>query len=522
MLTNVLQGDAHAVAVEGTENWVKTFFMPVSESEFRDMRRQVYQALEGANESLSSPWNDLLFSDLRFVDHLISFLYAEIIRERCKASGTRIVTSPGALSPFAAHWRDRGDDFSDLSKPTTFRRARQVRRRFLHCSYLPLFRRAVGSLRQSPVWSLGAIHRPKREYLAQYGLLCDFPSLKGMVAAKHTTVPGGERQARSIIHDALANLDRTLGETFGVRIDVPGIVDVWLRRLKALHPAYESMRQNASGCSRLLVAGTGNAVIRATALGAKKADLTVTGFFHAHQAGYTKEREFCYTELGVCDEYVCATEKAAESLTDLARQFPLTRDNNIEFVPQKTMYYRSLWEQHHGRNITTESDTVMVVGFPMNGIRYSYGVGLFDLLRLDFEIRLAKLLKARGIRVLYKPHPETRGIMRGLMGPYVDCVVMEPLEQVYAKGGTLLFTHPFTSTFGFSLCTGANIVILDAIGTIWTPAIRNLLEDRCAFVPMDFDDRGRLRVDDEVLIEAIGKAPGKNDYRYVHEYLIHS
>jgi len=162
---------------------------------------------------------------------------------------------------------------------------------------------------------------------------------------------------------------------------------------------------------------------------------------------------------------------------------------------------------------------IMMVGYPMNVTRYPYSTGDFFLFQLDLEIRVIKLLKRHGLKVVYKMHPERQREAGGVFEDLADEVLTEPFEKVYGYADALFFGCITSTTFGFALCTQLPILVIDIQGTNWNREAYELLKRRCVMIPALFDESNRIQFDEDLLLGELGQRPRVPDFAYVEEVM---
>jgi hypothetical protein len=162
----------------------------------------------------------------------------------------------------------------------------------------------------------------------------------------------------------------------------------------------------------------------------------------------------------------------------------------------------------------------MVVGYPMNAVRYLYSSGDFFLFQVDLELRMMRLFKENGFIVLYKVHPERRKEAEGIYEGACDQILGEPFEEVWPQADAIVYPITTSSTFGYALTTNRPLIALDLQGKRWNRDAYDLLKKRCTMVPAWFTERNRVDFDEKNLLEALQRKPETPDYAYVRELMV--
>lgn len=520
MATRTIATDIHAALTQGRDAWHEDTGWPVSEPQFRALNRALDAGFDQAYGALDDAWRDLLLADFRFVAFLAQYLHARTVQDSAAQSGANLMVGRDSAQYYEVPWPDVGSEYRDWLRNRHFLPfLRMFRRRLVYGGDRSPFQALGDTLKRRDTWSFGAWDASKRGYIRSNNLSCEFPFVEHLAPKRSTKKMDGLHKTRAVLGDWLEKIDAGLRESGGTGITIDLLLGSWLDRLSDLGSLYEAVRRRRNLPETLIVGSLGNPLFRTVALAARRRGTKVVGFSHGHNMGYTHESARSYINIGISDEYVCATPKAVESLSALTRDVPFTRNTRTKFVSTNVPTYKNLWESHGGRAWPRKIRSVVIVGFPMHATRYIYGTGLFWNFKLDIEVRVARTLRASGIRVLYRPHPDTGQLMCTVMAQEVDEVLLQPFETAYRQADALLFTYPLTTTFGFALCSEKPVILIDMEGEAWYQDIYRLIKKRCALVGAKFDERNRVSFKTEDLHAAMEEALEKQDYEYVFTYL---
>lgn len=270
----------------------------------------------------------------------------------------------------------------------------------------------------------------------------------------------------------------------------------------------------------LLVEGIGNSSHRLFSSAWRYSEGEVVGFVHGN-AYCTSYNPGGITDgtLSILNKYVASSRGSEKILKRAASDFPLGLTVSAEITHTTQNIYRTLFEDMQKKDAVHEIKTIMLIGFPMNDQLYVWlpGGNAFSFLYL--ELRLIMLLRQSGYYVIYKTHPDRLNEADGIFEKYADKVLRtERFEDVYEMADCLLFTHPHTTTFGFSLMTKKPIVLVSPGGEVWFPGALELIKKRCCLVDAGTDDFGRITFKDRDVIEAVKASPTNINYDILHEF----
>lgn len=244
------------------------------------------------------------------------------------------------------------------------------------------------------------------------------------------------------------------------------------------------------------------------------------GFVHGN--GYcTPYRPTGVTDgyISVLNQYVASTKGQRDLLERAARDFSLGLEMDVVFSHAKTNFYYPLFEKLQKGPPVRSIKKVMIIGFPMNEQMYPWFPEGHALSRLQLELRVVKLLKKSGYYVIYKAHPDRLAEVKGIFEGYADKVLTsERFEAVYSMADCVLFSHAYTTTFGFALLTRLPVVLFVTKGESWFPRAFDLLNKRVSVVGATPDDSGSLNFDEKELLSAIEKSAHNINYEILEEF----
>lgn len=214
----------------------------------------------------------------------------------------------------------------------------------------------------------------------------------------------------------------------------------------------------------------------------------------------TEPRPFTLTELSVCSEYVVPTTK----LRDLVASGPATADLPGETVPKilagpgdPEFKPVSLGKPRSGRR------TVMYVPTLLRGHHQYLVPDPSDLVNLDWQLRLATIVRDLQVDLICKPHPA--GTLGGARHPLEDIAntTYRRFEDVISEADVFLLDIATSYTFWKAISTDRPVVLANINPIRFNPTVRSLLERRCRIVPVHYDSNNLPQVDKEMLSDAI-------------------
>jgi hypothetical protein len=215
------------------------------------------------------------------------------------------------------------------------------------------------------------------------------------------------------------------------------------------------------------------------------------------------------------DHFVVPSSACLKWRRDQYKAEKLAAYRRVEFEHVPSPIYRE-WSEAGRRVVLPDVvKTAMIVGFPPNWIRYAYRAGHWGLTQLDVEIALIEVLRASGLRVLYKAHPEWEADLKYLYSG-LDCeFIGGRFEECWQQADAFIFPRTSSTSFGFAICTNRPIILLDVKGQKWQEEAYRLIARRCRMVPAEIDSNLRIRFDPEALVAAVRQRVTAPDQGYV-------
>jgi hypothetical protein len=241
----------------------------------------------------------------------------------------------------------------------------------------------------------------------------------------------------------------------------------------------------------------------------------VIGFTHgcAYSHDYSP-RVFDF--LSVVDQYV-ASSKGHEEITRQSAKDFFPDYEMPKIVHLKNNIYKPLFDRLQRDPPVNKIKKIMIAGAVVkqhfNTIDTEYHTFSF----LYNDLQLIKILKKAGYYISYKPRPDTMHETYDIFETYADEVLTDRLEDVYHYADCLLFSSPYSTTFGFSLLTNRPIVLLNVKGYLWYPRVFELVNKRCSVVEAEPVD-GKIVFNEQDVLNAVQESINNINYDILYEF----
>jgi hypothetical protein len=247
---------------------------------------------------------------------------------------------------------------------------------------------------------------------------------------------------------------------------------------------------------------------------------SITRFDHGGGTGLNEFRDvWNLTDLSVSSRYVVPTETIARRIeaSPVLGELPVPR--RVEIIGHTG---DPLIAKTTGRPRVAPCGRrrVLYTPLPLLGFRQVVPAYLPDPVNLDWQMRVAAMLKALPVDFVCRPHPE--GLLKGRQHPIAAIVEPSPIpfEKQVPETDVFVFDYVQSTTFYEALCTDRVIVLLDMGLPIFEPELRGAIERRCRVVPVRFNERNLPQVDPAALREAVCGGTDRGDPAEFRLYLL--
>ncbi len=271
----------------------------------------------------------------------------------------------------------------------------------------------------------------------------------------------------------------------------------------------------------LLIGSGGNHFARMLSVAVQSNGGTVTSFKHGEPVIYLCDY-YSWIELSTVDRFITHTKHSARAMEAVLNVYPPLRANNVKIEGMETSIFHDLWRKESKRHIPGKIERVMLI---TKAIHCDNMMGplvpIPQLMQIDLELRILNIMKRANCEVIYKYHPDSHlpDNILNYLGSNVQ-VISERFEDVMSRADAFLFYHSRSTTFGQALCTNKPIIYINGGWETWLPEIYELIAKRCCIVSAHFDERNRLIINEEELLDALARKPVEPDTEFIERYML--
>jgi hypothetical protein len=508
--------DIDGVAAIGVERWRESYSWPVSDAEFDGIAEAIRNAYLDAMTELSGRGRGLLTADLHFPAFVLQHLHLAAASDRLSQASSGVPYGRRIAEHLTPDWTALGSAFASParrpSRPGLW--ARSAAKSWLLNKDVAWPRRVAACFGQARVWALGSRSPLRAAYQKQAGIACRFLTIDDLRPAAAAPLDAAVETA---VRGALDRIDAASRKLLAVSLDTANARRAWMRRLSDLNAVMAAVDAIAKLPETLLLTNAGQPAYRAAALAMRARGVEVVGFHHGNDMGAQPTAAVNIVELLPVDRFVVPSGACLRWREDGYGRSRVAQLSRVAFERLPLPHYAQWLDATRREPAPQAIETVMIVGFPPNWIRYPDLAAHWSLTQLDTEIALVAALREGGFRVLYKAHPEfeqqTRELFSGMPCEFVG----DRLETCWRLADAFVFPRISSTSFGFALCTNRPVVLLDVDSQHWREEARALLARRCLMVPASVDAGMRLRFDKAALISALKRPREPIDFSFVEQ-----
>jgi len=495
-------GDVQELNNIGADDYLSdNYDWPVSDKEFKDFVKYThYEYLKIINSINDKDLYNIAIVELSFIAKLQQILHCNYVKNYSIDNNIDLITSEFSREFYYPDWNLISKYYSSLE--STFSRPKKLIRRFVkniifnkHMSILSFIKFFFHG---SEVVGIGSNSQLKQELIIKKNFFCDHVDSVDLYS--NITFDIYDKFTDSLDDKVIMpfiNRLKASNKKFINSIDLTLIRNAWKSRFFDATCIYFNIKNN--NCKPvLLVAEMSKPLHKLITVAYQQNGCKVYCFHHGHDAA-VKIHSIGHDITSMhCLNYVAPSHGIIYKYKKV-------------YPHLKTKYFstESNWYKHQlHKNVcktNNKINSVMLIGFPFNAIRYVDGSSGFFYSRVDLEIRLIKFLKNNGFKVVYKLHPDRMSEAAGLYDHLVDELISTPFEKTVCSADCFLFTHSSSTTFGYALTTNKPVLLLDINLINEDTDSYELLKKRVDMVPSYVDKSTRIFYDEDILLKKLLK-----------------
>jgi hypothetical protein len=490
-----LYADIASVKTKGLKHLKYSEKWPVSEDEFQEFSKYMYQQYEQLMFTLDDNIFDLALIEYKFQTSLLQIFHYNYIKNYACENDIRIFSEYGSQEFLNPDWSKFGKYYSSF-RPHHNKLARVVRRIAKNI----ILNKGFGFLTsvsnffsKNKFICVGSHSKLKEKFSSANNIYCNHKDIYDILNFSTDKTDLANQYHRKIMNSLVKPYIKILKSNqakFLNGISAHDMEECWSMRFKEMIPLYINILDSDSK-DIFLVTEVANIMHRVLIIGYQRIGCQVFGFHHGGDFSATILRQIHKGAMTHCRDLVVPTKGIADQYKKEYSDLELEIKTGTKYHPvslSKLLYKAKL-------ALNKPVKVVMLIGFPMSCSRMTDEAALFFYPRVNIEYDLLILLKQMGLYVIYKAHPDRVDEVKGLFDVLVDEVVIDPFEKVYNKADAFIFTYTSTTTFSFSLTTNKKVILIDVDTNPVDSQLRDDLSKRVCCVPARIDKDDIIKFD---------------------------
>jgi hypothetical protein len=479
---------------------------PVPEEEFQEFSKYMYYHYEKLMMSLNDNLFDIALIDYKFQGALLQIFHYNYMKNFSHKNNISILSGSDSSIYMEPDWFKMGSYYS-LFKPYHGRLNRFFRRcvrNLLFNRHLHIKSIVYALFSNNRTVSIGSDCLLKRKYTLKKGILCDHQDVFDILEFSTDSTSIVNSLHGKIMEQVVTPYLKILKDNnsmFLNGIDLSEIENCWSNRFKGLIPAYVNIL-NSNNNKKFIVNEVAHPLHRILIIGYQRIGCDVKGLHHGDDFAATILTQMHKGSMTHCKNLVVPTQGIADQYKKIYSYSELEVKTGTQYcaVSSSLALYKNKFYLKSKRTVKS----VMLMGFPMNCHKKTDERGLFFFSKLDVEYNIIKILNKRGIRVLYKAHPDRKHEVSRVFDDLVDEVITDSFETTWKKADAYIFTYTSTTTFSYALSTDRKVLLIDLDNNVVDKRLRKELKNRVDYVPATINSGDTLiQFDEHELIKCL-------------------
>ena len=516
-----------AVDKKGKKAFLNSQDWPVTENQFKSLYNSVFLYYFRLINKLDIDNYYVGITETHFLNTLIQILHYNYVKNYSKKKKYKVNYTVLSEPFYNPNWNALATFYSRLSCPYNKlqRSFRRLIKLFYFNRHLSFYQFFMSLISKKINISLGSLDQLKKEYIYGSKLLYiheDWIDLIDKEANKNIDKKILKNKVKCFRNKILIKfLSKVFNDkkniAFTNGLSLSKILNVWEQRIYDIFSIQYSIKKFKK-INEVLITENGNPFHKIIGASLKKKNAKIINFSHGNELlliDKTWTNKFLFS---ISDNYIFESNGVKNfynNIKNKCNHLHLKEDIRYKCLFSKTKNPLKKFSYSNHKPIKK----IMIMGYPMNAIRYTNEAYLFFHYKLNLELHLISQLKATDFNVKYKAHPD-RLLELGKIYEREECeIITDRFEKSWKQADALVFTYVSTTTFGFALSCPIPIVLIASDDVPWIKERKSILEERVSIIPLN--NRYNLKqINAKKLKEGINDARRKVCYNTVKKIII--
>ena len=481
--------DLGAINKAGVKSFLKSHNWPVSEKKFRSVVNLIYERYYHSLKGLRNEDYYIGIIETRFIGYLIQVLHYNYAKNFAEENNIKIYHSYLSKDFLTPDWKKIGDFYNSYSYP--YNKIQRFFRKIVKSLYfnrhLPLNKIFFGLINKKKFLSLGSFDKIKKNFIYNTKNYYYHIEWVDIIAENNLKNINEEKLLKKINYFSeivlnpilkMIQLNR-ISKKFTKGLDFEIILSSWKNRITDIYKINYSLKLSTN-VNQLLITECGNPFHKLIGALYKSKNTTVVNFTHGNDFCFIDKRWTHNYLMSTCNYYVFETNKISNAFAKNRSNLMLDFKEKVKYTNIKKSNFFQL--NNNYLNNKKNNKEIMLIGYPMNVMRYTDDAYCFFHYRLKLELHLLKELNKTKFDITYKAHPDRLKELGNIYNTEVKKINSQKLENIWEESEALVFTYATTTTFGFALTRPIPIILIAPESNLWIKKRKKLLENRVSFL----------------------------------------
>lgn len=509
--------DAASINSTNLTYFLKSKSWPVSEKLFWKLTNFICDEYIKELKLLNKESYKIALIEYRFLPHLINILHYNYIKNYALKNNYECIYTKSSGQFLNPDWEQISNAYQTFSYP--YNKLQRILRKFIKLIYfnrhLPIKTFIKGFFSKKVNFSFGSLDKIKQDYLKKTNRF--FLHVEWIDLVNKTNFKKDKKKTNiNIINNIFKKLKKNSSlKLFIAGLNINKINIVSEKRLQSVSLIYDYLLSLETP-KHIIFTESANMFHKTISSAFLSKGANVVNFSHGNDIGLVKQKWSKFYFYAQAGKYGFENKKIQNILKREADKLPLASIEKTTLFSVNSDIGLRRQNITYSRISRKKIKKVMLIGYPMNSLRYIDDVYCFFHYAIKLEIHILNLLKSLGYYTIYKTHPDRSKEIGNIMQNFADECDCNKFEQSYHKADALVFKFCTTTTFGFAITTNLPIVLISEKSSDWNNQRKLHVKKRIEILDYTYNNKF-TELNSTNLNTSLQKAKNKKSYSRIKE-----
>ena len=505
--------DVQSIQKRSLKSFLNSKAWPVSETIFWKLANFIFEEYIKELKKLDQRSYKIALIELRFISLLINILHYNYVKNYSKENNYKCIYDKSSEQFFNPDWEQISKAYQNYEYP--YNKLQRIFRKLVkliyfnsHLSFKDIIK---GVFSKKENLSFGSFDKIKQDFIKKnnkFFLHVEWIDFLNKVDFKNKKLTPNKKLEIRIINNILAKVSRSSTLRLFVKgLDLKKINLASQKRLESISIIYEHLLY-LKAPKQVIFTESPNPFHKILSSVYISKGSKVINFSHGNDFGLVSQKWTQTYFYAQTSNYVLENSNICNIIKKSSYKLPLVKMEKTSFLSANSNIGLKRNSITYSKIINKKIKKVMLIGFPMNSLRYTDDAYCFFHYKLKLEVHILKNLKYLGYYTIYKTHPDRVREIGSIMNNLVDECNSNTFESVWQETDALIFTYCTTTTFGYAITTPLPIVLVNIKSTKWNLQRKKQIRKRVEFLDFSYN-KGNKDINSYKLKNCINKAREK-------------